>query len=72
MIEADKTIAIQINGKLRGTMVVPTDSDDGTVTAAALNEDKVKNMLESMELTKAIVVKNKLINLILKPKKLDN
>lgn len=72
MVEADKTIAIQVNGKLRATMVVPTDSDDETVTAAALKEDKIKNMLEGMELVKTIVVKNKLINLILKPKKLDN
>jgi leucyl-tRNA synthetase len=72
MVEADKTIAIQINGKLRGTMVVPTDSSDEFVTEAALKEDKVKNLLENMELAKAIVVRNKLINLILKPKKLDN
>ncbi len=71
-VETEKTIAIQINGKLKGTVTVPADADDGTVVAAASREEKVKNLMEGMELAKAIVVKNKLVNLILKPKKLDN
>jgi leucyl-tRNA synthetase len=71
-VESQKTIAVQVNGKLRSTVTVPTDADDETVIAAASEEEKVKNFMAGMELVKAIVVKNKLVNLILKPKKLDN
>jgi leucyl-tRNA synthetase len=71
-VEAEKTIAVQVNGKLRSTVVVPTDAEDETVIAAASADEKVKNQMAGMELAKAIVVKNKLVNLILKPKKLDN
>jgi leucyl-tRNA synthetase len=63
-----KTIAVQINGKLRGTVTVPADSPDDVVREEALADKKIRGYLEGMELTKTIVVKNKLINLILKPK----
>ncbi len=72
MVDAEKTIAIQVGGKLRSTVVVPADSADDFVVNAALNDPKIARMMEGMELVKTIVVKNKLVNLILKPKKLDN
>ena len=50
----------------------PCDSHLKAVLAAAKAEEKVKRQLEGMELVKTIVVKNKLVNLILRPKKLDN
>jgi len=72
MVDAERTIAIQVGGKLRGTVVVPADAPDEDVVAAALAEPKIARMTEGMELVKTIVVKNKLVNLILKPKRLDN
>jgi len=72
MVDAEKTIAIQVGGKMRGTVVVPADSPDEAVVAAAVAEPKIARMMEGMELVKTIVVKNKLVNLILRPKKLDN
>ena len=72
MVDAEKTIAIQVGGKLRSTVVVPADSADDFVVNAAINDPKIARMMEGMELVKTIVVKNKLVNLILKPKKLDN
>ena len=65
----DSTVemAIQINGKLRGTMAVPADSDDAAVQEAAIANEKVQRALtDGGKLIKAIVVKNKLINLIIK------
>ena len=60
-------MAIQINGKLRGTMAVPADSDDAAVQEAAIANEKVQRALtDGGKLIKAIVVKNKLINLIIK------
>jgi leucyl-tRNA synthetase len=60
-------MAVQVNGKLRATIKVPVDSADDVVVAAACAEEKVKRQMEGMQLVKTIVVKNKLVNLILKP-----
>ncbi len=62
-------MAVQIQGKLRGTISVPTDSDEATVVEAAKQVEKVAKALEGMEIIKVIHVKNKLVNLILKPAK---
>ena len=62
-------MAVQVNGKLRSTVVVPADADDQTVIDAACADEKIKRQMEGMQLVKTIVVKNKLINLILKPAK---
>ncbi len=62
------TLAVQVGGKLKGTIEVPTDSDEATVVAAAMEDAKVAKAAEGMELVKTILVKNKLVNLIFKPK----
>ena len=69
MVEATKELAIQLNGKVRSTVTVPADAEDDAVVEAAKADPKVQKALESMELVRTIVVKNKLVNLILKPKK---
>ena len=69
MADTEKTIAVQINGKLRSTVVVPADSSVEVVSAAALADKKIAGYVEGMEIVKTINVPNKLINLILKPKK---
>ena len=65
-VDAEITIAVQINGKLRTTVTVPNNSEDSAVLDAALKDEKVKRAMEGKTLVKTIVVKNKLINLILK------
>ena len=59
----------QVNGKLKGSMTVPTDSEEAAVVEAALAVEKVKKATEGMQIFKTILVKNKLVNLILKPAK---
>ncbi len=68
-VDAQVEMAVQVNGKLRGTVVVDTDSDEDAVKAAALESDRVKKATEGMSVVKTIFVKNKLINLIVKPAK---
>ena len=68
-IDAQVEMAVQINGKLRGTVIVPTDSDEATVVAAAMEQERVKKATEGMQVVKTILVKNKLVNLIVKPAK---
>ena len=67
-VEAEVTPAVQVGGKLKGTVTVPLDSDDQTCVDAALALDKVAKMLETMQVVKTIVVKNKLVNVVMKPK----
>ena len=68
-IDATAEMAVQVNGKLKGTVIVPTDSDEQTVVAAAMELEKVKKSTEGMRVVKTILVKNKLVNLIIKPAK---
>ena len=67
-VDAEKEIAVQVGGKLKSTIVIPMDADDETVKTLACQDEKIARLLEGMEIVKTIVVKNKLINLILKPK----
>ena len=60
-------MAIQVNGKMRGTVTLPADSEEADVVAAALAVDKVKKATEGMKVVKTILVKNRLVNLIVKP-----
>ena len=69
MVDTEKTIAVQVNGKLRSTVVVPADSTVEVVSAAALADKKIAGYMEGMEIVKTINVPNKLINFILKPRK---
>ena len=61
-------MAVQVGGKVRANIIVPTDSSDEEVVAAALANEKIARMAEGMQLVKSIVVKGRLVNLIFKPK----
>ena len=60
-------MAVQVNGKLKGTITMPADSEEAAVKEAALAVDKVQKATEGMNIVKTILVKNRLINLIVKP-----
>ena len=68
-VASEVEMAVQVQGKLRGSVKVPMDSDEAAVVAAAKAVDKVARQLEGMEIVKVIHVKNKLVNLIIKPAK---
>ncbi len=59
--------AVQVNGKLKGTVSMPTDSEEAAVVEAALTVEKVRKATEGMKVVKTIFVKNRLVNLIVKP-----
>ncbi|MCI8813474.1 MAG: leucine--tRNA ligase [Oscillibacter sp.] len=60
-------MAVQVNGKLKGAITVPVDSDEKTVVDAAMQVEKVRKATEGMKTVKTILVKNRLVNLIVKP-----
>jgi len=60
------TIAIQINGKLRGTIDVDKDASQDIVTKLALNLPKVQNhMPDGAKIKKVVFVPNKMINFVI-------
>ncbi len=66
--DAQITMAVQVNGKLRGTVLVDADAADEAVIEAAKADEKVARFLDKQggTIVKTIVVKNKLVNLIVK------
>lgn len=66
--DSEVDIAIQVNGKFKGTIKMPADSEEADVIAAASADDKVQKQKAAIggEIIKTIYVKNKLVNLIIK------
>lgn len=62
--DTEVTYAVQICGKMRGTIQMPKDASKEEVEAKALTLDNVKKQLEGKEIKKVIVVPNRLINLV--------
>jgi leucyl-tRNA synthetase len=65
---ADSTveIAVQVNGKLRGTVSVPADVDDKAAIAAARDVGSVKVWIEGKTIVKSLYVQKKLVNFVVK------
>jgi len=59
-------IVIQINGKVRSTIEAELDADDSSVLDSALVDEKVKNYTDGKTIVKKIVVKNRLVNFVVK------
>lgn len=62
--EEEITMVIQINGKLRGKLVLPADSSDQVVREEAMKHDSVAAALAGKQPRKIIIVPNKLINIV--------
>ncbi|MCV7075843.1 leucine--tRNA ligase [Mycobacterium szulgai] len=56
---------VQVNGKVRGRVVVAADADNDTVQAAALDDEKVRAFLAGATPRKVIVVPGRLVNLVI-------
>ena len=58
------TIAVQVNGKLRGTLKVAKGLDQNSVELSALNIDAVVKLLDGRNPHKIIYVPNKIVNIV--------
>ena len=61
-----KTIVVMINGKLRGKFQAAPGSDDNTLLEAAKTAEGVEKFLEGKTIVKSVVVKDKLVNFVVK------
>ena len=59
-------IGVQVNGKLRATVTIPTDCEKREALALAKADEKVQAALEGKNLVKEIYVPNKIVNLVVK------
>ena len=65
-VDAEHEMAVQVNGKLRSTIRVANDADEDVIIKTALADEKVQRQMQGMQLVKTIVVKNRIVNLIVK------
>ena len=65
-VEKTVEMAVQVNGKLRGRIRVPTDADAETVLSAVKADETVGAALVGKTVIKEIVVPNKIVNLVVK------
>ena len=65
-IESVKEIAVQVNGKVRGTIEVHVEDDDNSIKEKAMENDNVKKHIEGHEIVKIIVIKGKIVNIVIK------
>ena len=58
------TMAVQVNGKMRGTFTASADASDEELTEAAKQVESVQRQIEGKTIRKVIVVKHKIVNII--------
>jgi len=66
LVESTIQIPVQVNGKVRDVITVPSDSDEATVKEAVHASETVKTHLEGKNIVKEIYVKNKIYNIVVK------
>lgn len=59
-------LIVQVNGKLRNKIMVPSDIDQEGMKEAALNDAKIKEFIEGKSIVKVISVPSKLVNIVVK------
>jgi len=65
LVEKEVTIAVQINGKLCTTIIVPKDSSKEALEAAALQDEKVIKALANRDVRRVIAVLNRIVNVVI-------
>ena len=65
-VDAQTEIGVQINGKLRGTVVIPTGADKEEVFAMAKADSRIASLVEGKTFVKEIYVPNRVVNFVVK------
>ena len=66
IVEDTQKIAVQVNGKVRGTIEITLDEDETSIKEKALNDENVLRHTSGKEIIKVIVIKNKIVNIVVK------
>ena len=66
IIEDEKEIAVQVNGKVRATIKIAVDESEDSIKEKALEEENVKRHTDGKEIVKMIVIKGRIVNIVVK------
>ncbi len=64
LVKNEVQIAVQVNGKMRDTILISVDEEEESVKAKALASEKVKNFTDGKTIKKFIYVKGKIVNIV--------
>ncbi|MBQ9162443.1 MAG: leucine--tRNA ligase [Clostridia bacterium] len=65
-VDATVELAVQINGKVKGKITLPINSDKDAAIAAVKADEKLAALLEGKTIVKEIVVPNKIVNIVVR------
>ena len=65
-VQAEKTIGVQVNGKLRGEVTIAIDEDEESIKEKAMKEPNVIKFIDGKEIVKVIVIKGRIVNIVVK------
>jgi leucyl-tRNA synthetase len=66
LIKSVVLVVGQVNGKIRAKLEVETDTDEETLKEIFRKDEKMKKYIDGRQIVKEIVVKNKLVNIVVK------
>ena len=66
LVEKEKEIAVQVNGKVRATIMISVDDGEDVIKEKALNAENVKRHTDGKDIVKVIVIKGKIVNIVVK------
>ena len=66
LVEECREIAVQVNGKVRGTVNIRVDEEEESIKDKAMALDNVKKHLEGLNVEKVMVIKNKIVTIVAK------
>jgi leucyl-tRNA synthetase len=64
MVETEKLVVVQINGKMRGKLTVPADISQADIEHQAMNDASVQKFIDSLTVRKIVYIPGKLLNIV--------
>jgi len=65
-VESEKEIGVQVNGKVRATILINDNMNEDEIKAIALSNENVQRHTEGKEIVKIIIIKGKIVNIVVK------
>ncbi len=66
IVDEKITLGVQVNGKLRGTIEVTSSEEEESIKEKAFGLENVKRHIEGKEIVKVIIIKDKIVNIVIK------
>jgi len=66
LVKDEVEIAVQVNGKIKARINIPSDLSEEDIKKAALENQDVKTFIGNKNIVKVIVIKGRLVNIVIK------